>query len=133
MRRVSGPVNLGLRVTPQQGTNLCHLVSINARTRCQQLRLSSSDQKAKELNQQGIDNEMSKFDHDLEAEKEKQARKPWHRKGADQPPVAPAPSTGATTKGRIRANHISYGLTVDRQASNHSIQAAQDSPTIDHA
>lgn len=131
--RVPSQINIASRIAPKQGSNLFYPEPINVRTRCQQLRLSSNDQKAKELNQQGIDNEMSKFDHDLAAEKEKQARTPWHREGADQPPVARAPSASATTKGRIRAYHTRHGLTVNRQASDHPIQAAQASSTIDHA
>lgn len=65
----------------------------------QQTRPSSSVQKAKDLNQQSIDKEMSKFDDALEEEKQKQVRAPWQREGADQPPVSRPRSAGAMTKG----------------------------------
>lgn len=40
------------------------------------------------------------LDGKLEQEKEKQARAPWHREGADKPPVARQRSAGAMTKGK---------------------------------
>jgi hypothetical protein len=70
--------------------------------RCQQqTRPSSSAQKAKDLNQQSIDKEMSNFDDALEEEKEKQVRAPWQREGVDQPPVSRPRSAGAMTKGMV--------------------------------
>ena len=48
----------------------------------------------------GNDGEMArKKQDDLEVAKEKQVRKPWHREGTDQPPVARPRSAGAMTKG----------------------------------
>lgn len=121
IRRVPSSVSICSRIAQTQGTNLSCPVSINARGRHQQMRLSSSDQKAKDLNQQGIDDEMSKFNDDLETDREKQARTPWHREGADQPPVSRVPPPGAMTKGRMLADHLRHGLNVGRQAFNHSI------------
>ena len=67
----------------------------------QQVRPSSSAQKAKDLNQQSIDKEMSKFNDALEEEKAKQVRAPWQREGADQPPVSRPRSAGAMAKGKF--------------------------------
>ena len=60
----------------------------------------SSQQIAKDLNQQGIDEQMSEFDGAVAADKEKQIRAPWQREGADTPPVKRQRSAGAMTKGR---------------------------------
>jgi hypothetical protein len=65
----------------------------------QPMRYVSSAQKARELNQQGIDEQESSLDHALSEEREKQARTPWHREGADEPPVRRQRSAGAMTKG----------------------------------
>jgi hypothetical protein len=65
----------------------------------QPMRHVSSAQKARDLNQQGIDEQESGLDHDLSEEREKQARTPWHREGADEPPVRRQRSAGAMTKG----------------------------------
>lgn len=105
-----------------------------ASLRCQQqTRLSSSEQKAKDLNQRGIDNELSKLDDDIEAEKEKQVRAPWHREGADQAPVSRPRTASAMTKGRLFHQSCIACLTVARQASYHSIQANETGATIDNA
>lgn len=58
-------------------------------------------QKAKDLNQQGIDAQMSEYDTAIADEKEKQTRAPWHREGADTPPVRRQRSAGAMTKGKL--------------------------------
>lgn len=64
--------------------------------------------KAKELSKKGLegDNEgkgddgfNSQIDNAINEEKELQARTPWHREGADQPPVRRNRSAGAMTKG----------------------------------
>jgi hypothetical protein len=67
----------------------------------QPVRYVSSAQKARDLNQQGIDEQESSLDSALSEEREKQARTPWHREGADEPPVRRQRSAGAMTKGRI--------------------------------
>lgn len=64
------------------------------------LRQVSSAQKARDLNQKGIDQEMSAFDAAIADDKSKQLRAPWHREGADIPPVKRQRSAGAMTKGR---------------------------------
>jgi hypothetical protein len=65
----------------------------------QHVRFVSSAQKARDLNQQGIDDQESSLDNALSEEREKQARTPWHREGADKPPVRRQRSAGAMTKG----------------------------------
>jgi hypothetical protein len=59
--------------------------------------------KAKKLNQKGLDKQEdgfhSQIDNAIGEAKELQARTPWHREGADQPPVKRARSAGAMTKG----------------------------------
>lgn len=63
------------------------------------VRFVSHEQTAKDLNQQGVDEALSDFDHAVGEEKEKQTRAPWHRQGADTPPVRRQRSAGAMTKG----------------------------------
>ncbi len=60
----------------------------------------SNEQKAKDLNQQGVDEALSSFDSGVAEEKEKQVRTPWHREGVDEPPVRKQRSAGAMTKGK---------------------------------
>lgn len=66
--------------------------------------------RAKELSKKGLDGEgegkgesddgfNSQIDNAINEEKELQARTPWHREGADQPPVRRNRSAGAMTKG----------------------------------
>src|SRR5438270_11547852 len=50
-------------------------------------RYVSSAQKARDLNQQGIDEQESSLDSALSQEREKQAMTPWHREGADEQTV----------------------------------------------
>lgn len=54
---------------------------------------------AKNLNQQGLEDEESQLDDTLAHEKERQSRAPWHREGSDLPPVARQRSAGAMVKG----------------------------------
>ncbi|KAI1620343.1 hypothetical protein EDD37DRAFT_569603 [Exophiala viscosa] len=62
----------------------------------------SGEQKAKDLNQQGIDEALSDFDTAIATEaNEKQIRAPWHRQGAEEPPVRKQRSAGAMTKGKL--------------------------------
>lgn len=63
------------------------------------LRFISHEQAAKDLNQRGVDEALSDFDTAIGEEKEKQVRAPWHRQGADIPPVRRQRSAGAMTKG----------------------------------
>jgi hypothetical protein len=56
-------------------------------------------QQAKDLNQQGLDEQESQLTDAIEQEKEKQVRAPWHREDTDKPPVARQRSAGAMTKG----------------------------------
>lgn len=65
----------------------------------QQTRLSSSSPKARKISEQDPEEELSEFERDIEAEKEKQTRTPWHREGADQAPVSRPRSAGAMTRG----------------------------------
>jgi calcium uniporter protein, mitochondrial len=66
----------------------------------QQSRSITYAQKAKDLNQQGIDDQLSDYDTAIADEKEKRIKAPWHREGADTPPVRRQRSAGAMTKGR---------------------------------
>lgn len=63
------------------------------------VRSISGQQKARDLNQQGIDEALSEFDNAVAQEHEKQERTPWHRQGAEEPPVRRQRSAGAMTKG----------------------------------
>ena len=65
----------------------------------QVVRRISSEQKARDLNQQGIDEQEASLDDSLSEEKEKQIRTPWHREGVDESPVRRQRSAGAMTKG----------------------------------
>lgn len=87
----------------------------------QQTRYVSNDQKARDLNQEGVHEELSEVDDALEAEKEKQVRKPWHREGADQAPVSRSRSAGAMTKGNIVVNSVGQKLIFGRQAPDDTI------------
>lgn len=60
----------------------------------------SGEQKARDLNQQGIDEALSDFDSAVAQEHKIQDRTPWHRQGAEEPPVRRQRSAGAMTKGR---------------------------------
>lgn len=60
----------------------------------------SYEQKAKDLNQQGVDEALSEFDTAVADDQEKQQRAPWHRQGVDEAPVRRQRSAGAMTKGR---------------------------------
>ena len=62
-------------------------------------RWTSAEAKARDLSQQSIDEELSEYDQQVSEEKGKQAERPWHREGADQPPVRRQRSAGAMTKG----------------------------------
>lgn len=61
-------------------------------------------QQARDLNQKGLDEQEAQLEDALEEEKEKQVRAPWHREGADQPPVKRNRSAGAMTKGPHKLN-----------------------------
>lgn len=91
-------LNSYLRVTPSSKL-LPYWTSLRS-VYPQPVRYVSSTQKARDLNQQGIDEQESRLDSALSQEKEKQARTPWHREGADEPPVRRQRSAGAMTKGR---------------------------------
>lgn len=65
------------------------------------VRFASSTQKARDLNQQGIDEQESELDKAQSQERDKQTRTPWHREGADEPPVRRQRSAGAMAKGWI--------------------------------
>ena len=68
---------------------------------CQSYRSISSEQKAKDLNQQGIDDALSEFDVAVAEQQEKQVRTPWHRQGVEVPPVRRQRSAGAMVKGKL--------------------------------
>lgn len=64
-----------------------------------QWRSASFAQKATDLNQKGIDQELNEYDQNVAEEKEKQRKAPWHREGAQDPPVRRQRDAGAMTKG----------------------------------
>lgn len=74
----------------------------------QQRRWISAEAKARDLSQKSIDEELSEYDQQVSEEKGKQAERPWHREGADQPPVRRQRSAGAMTKGEC----LLHGLPV---------------------
>jgi hypothetical protein len=57
------------------------------------------EQRAKELNQKGVDDALEDFDEAVAKDTEKQQKAPWHRQGVDEPPVRRQRSAGAMTKG----------------------------------
>jgi len=69
---------------------------------------SAAQNKAKELNQRGLDDQEKEFkngefhmqiDNAIGQHKELQSRTPWHREGSDKPPVKRLRSASAMTKG----------------------------------
>lgn len=79
-------------------------------------RCISGEQTAKDLNQQGIDEALSEFDDAVTEEgKDKQLRAPWHRQGAQEPPVRRQRSAGAMTKGKWPANATSCCILTPEQ------------------
>jgi hypothetical protein len=67
------------------------------------LRGISGAERAKELNQKGLDKQEYGFkgqiDKAIGQKKELETRTPWHREGSDKPPVKRARSASAMTKG----------------------------------
>jgi hypothetical protein len=110
-RRVSAhSLHSSCRVTPTQ--RICHdgsqpirAISFAHRTlrnASKQSRAVTYAQKAKDLNQKGIDAQMSEYDTGVPDETEKQTRAPWHREGADVPPVERRQrSASKMTKGKL--------------------------------
>jgi hypothetical protein len=124
-RRVALSVTTGSQTLHQQPINASLQTSVFCRRWHQQTRSSSSDHKDKALDRHGSSKNQSKSNDDIEAEQEKQVRAPWHREGAEQPPVSRPRSAGAMTKGRILASFRGKGLTVCREASDHSVQTTE--------
>ena len=90
----------------------------------------SAEAKAQDLSQQSVDEELSEYDQQISEEKGKQAERPWHREGADQPPVRRQRSAGAMTKGEHLRHKMpsSRMLTHLRQAIDHTFPTAQACP-----
>ncbi|KAK5072840.1 hypothetical protein LTR51_005481 [Lithohypha guttulata] len=63
-----------------------------------QRRFASHQQTAQDLNQKGIDQQLSEYDRNIAEEQDKQRRAPWHREGSQEPPVRRQRSAGAMTK-----------------------------------
>ncbi|MCJ1313371.1 hypothetical protein MMC25_007049 [Agyrium rufum] len=63
----------------------------------------SATEKAKALNQKGLDDQEQELDYDkaIANDREKQIRTPWHREGSDKPPVRRQFSAGAMTRGKL--------------------------------
>lgn len=66
-----------------------------------QLRFRSYEQKAKALNQEGIDQQLHDYDANIAETNEKQKKAPWHREGSEDPPVRRQRSASAMTKGKL--------------------------------
>ena len=86
-------------------------------------RSASYEQKAKDLNQKGINEQLSSFDDSIAQAKEKQARTPWHREGTDEPPVKRPRSASAMTKGKhfsksLPLYFVSHSLCTYQRASS---------------
>ena len=128
IRRVPVAFSTESRIAQKQSINLSSIASINSSAWTQQ-----SDQKAKDLNRKGTDNKMSQFDDAIKAEKEKQARTPWHREGVDQAPASRPQTASAMAKGIIFVYAVAHALNVGRQASDHPIQTTQTCPTLENA
>jgi calcium uniporter protein, mitochondrial len=71
----------------------------NTRAQQRSSSASSADARARDLHEKATADEMAEFDGELEHHKERQKYRPWHREGADQPPVRRQRSAGAMTKG----------------------------------
>lgn len=71
------------------------------RSASEQSRRITYAQKAKDLNQKGIDAQMTDYDTAVPDETEKQTRAPWHREGADTPPVERKRSASKMSKGKL--------------------------------
>jgi hypothetical protein len=70
------------------------------------------------LNQQGIDEALADFDTAIAEEgKDKQQRAPWHRQGAQEPPVKRQRSAGAMTKGKGPAQSASLNILTEIQGN----------------
>jgi len=67
------------------------------------LQEASATERAKALNQKGLDQQEDGFRNQIDdaigEAKELQARTPWHREGSDMPPVKRMRRAGAMTKG----------------------------------
>ena len=78
----------------------------------------SGEQTARDLNQQGIDEALSDFDTAVAEEgKDKQQRAPWHRQGAQEPPVKRQRSAGAMTKGKSPAHSAPLTILTKMQGN----------------
>lgn len=87
-------------VRPASRPDPCQRLSLGVIPRVpRSLRSISYEQKAKDLNQQGVDDALSDFDTAVAEDREKQHRAPWHRQGVEEPPVRKQRSAGAMTKG----------------------------------
>ena len=54
---------------------------------------------ARDLHEKATADEMEDYSSDVEHHKQRQQERPWHREGADVPPVRRPRSAGAMTKG----------------------------------
>lgn len=73
-----------------------------------QVRFTSYEQKAKAVNQEGIDKELHDYDAKIA---EAQTKAPWHREGSADPPVRRQRSAGAMTKGKCATTRATVALT----------------------
>lgn len=64
------------------------------------IRHVSYEQKAKDLNQKGVDNQLDGHDARIAEDTDKQRQAPWHREGSDKAPVHTQRQASAMTKGK---------------------------------
>lgn len=93
---------------------------------------ASHAQNAKDLNQKGVNEQVSKFDDAIAQEKEKQVRTPWHRQGANEPPVKRQRSAGAMTKGLTSRCKWTIVLIRVRKTAHYTLSITQAYPTSHH-
>lgn len=117
-RRVPLPLTKDLQILPAQRVNFLQDVKLTFTRWREQTRFTWSDQKSKNPRKEHVNEEPSKSDDSLAAAKERQARTPWHREGADQAPVSRLRSASAVNKGII----LTYSKACEKRAK--SMQAS---------
>jgi calcium uniporter protein, mitochondrial len=63
-------------------------------------RTITSEARAKDLHDKATADELSDLNDVVDHQKDRQRERPWHREGADEPPVRRQRSAGAMTKGK---------------------------------
>lgn len=98
-----------------------------------QLRFASYEQKAKALNQEGVDQQLNDYDAGIAEEKEKQKRAPWHREGSDEPPVRRQRSAGAMTKGKLEQSWSRFRTDNPRETPHYPFTSFEACVAAQHS